>query len=198
MIPSRLILTMTAALFLATACAHSGGYVWADRFPNRTANDTAIHVGDLVRVTVLRQEQLPVTTRVRPDGRIPFALVTDVEIAGSTPAAAATRIQAALEGFVVSPQVLVGVEERAAERVAVLGQVTKPGMFELDSSQGVLHALAMAGGLTELADEEKIFVIRTERGMTTRVRFSLDMLRRGEGSAQRFSFQPGDVLMVEE
>jgi polysaccharide export outer membrane protein len=192
----RTALVMT--LLFAWSCTHSGPYVWANRIPSRSAKETLIQVGDLVRVTVLRQEQLNVTTRVRPDGRIPLALVSDVEVAGVTPQGAADRIQVALVGFVVEPQVMVGVEERAPTRVAVLGQVTRPGMFDLDASQGVLHALSMAGGLTDLADDEQIFVLRTERDRTVRVRFTLEMLRRGEGSGQRFGFQPGDVLMVEQ
>ncbi len=191
-------LTLATAILALTSCVLTGPYVWADRFPNRTANDAIIHVGDMVRVTVLRQEQLSITTRVRPDGRIPMALVTDVEVAGTTPSLAAARIQQALEGFVVSPQVLVGLEERAPVRIAVLGQVAKPGMFDLDASQGVLHALAMAGDVTEFASDDRIFVLRTTNGKTVRIRFSLEMLRRGEGAGQRFSFQPGDVLMVEE
>lgn len=185
-------------LLVCWSCAHAGGYVWGDRFPDRSSSDAIIRVGDLVRVAVSNQDQLSTSTRVRPDGRIPIPLINDVEVAGVTPSAAALRIQAALEGFVVAPEVRVGVEERAATRVAVLGQVVRPGMFELESSHGVLHALALAGGLTELADDERIYVLRSDRKGTVRIRFSMDMLRRGEGSGKRFSFEPGDVVMVDE
>jgi len=188
------------ALLLSTAgCAHggTGPYVWANTLPDRNANDAVIRTGDLVRVSVARQEQLSVTTRVRADGRIAIPLLSDVEIAGNTPNEAAARIQDALHGFVVDPEVVVGVEERVPVKVAVLGQVNKPGMYELDVNQGVLHALAYAGGLTETADEERIFVLRHDGARMLRVRFSVALLTRGEGVGHRFSFQPGDVVMVE-
>ncbi|MBI5493979.1 MAG: polysaccharide biosynthesis/export family protein [Deltaproteobacteria bacterium] len=187
-----------ALVLLACACAHGGSFVWADRVPDRRVDEMVIRHGDLVRVTVAQQDQLGVTARVRPDGRITMPLLTDVEVAGLTPPAAAARIQAALEGFVVSPRVTVGVEERAPVRVAVLGAVTRPGMYDLDGSQGVLHALASAGGLTELADDGGIFVLRPNGSQMQRVRFSLALLTRGEGVGHRFAFQPGDVVLVEE
>ena len=50
------------------------------------------------------------------------------------------------------PQVMVRVEAYATQNASVMGQVVKPGIYELDTARQVVEVLAMAGGLTDLAD----------------------------------------------
>ena len=92
--------------------------------------------------------------------RCRFPFVDDVEAAGSTPTDLAARIQARLKDFIVNPVVTVVLEESRPLLVSVLGEVAKPGSYQLDAGSGVLQALAMAAGMTPFADRDRIMVIR--------------------------------------
>lgn len=194
---SRRVAAALAAVVVG-GCTHAGAYTWADDGPQPGAEGAVIRAGDLVRVDVAQQEALSRSARVRPDGRIALPLVTEVDVAGLTPPAAAARIRGALDGYVVDAGVTVGVEERAPVRVAVMGRVARPGMYELDPSLGVLHALALAGGPTDEADDDGIYVLRRGPGGSARYRFALGRLQRGEGRGSLFTLAPGDAVIVEE
>ena len=63
--------------------------------------------------------------------------------------------------------------------------------------RGVIPALAAAGWLTEFADRDKIFVIRSEAGATQRVRFRARELTAAEPHATGFRLKDGDVVVVD-
>jgi polysaccharide export outer membrane protein len=79
--------------------------------------------------------------------------------------------------------------------VSVVGEVRNAGAFNVDPGSSVLHALASAGGLSDYADADGIFVLRKD--MPKRVRFRFQDLRDGEKRAMQFALQAGDVIVVE-
>jgi polysaccharide export outer membrane protein len=66
----------------------------------------------------------------------------------------------------------------------------------MDGSGGVAQALAAAGGLTDYANRDRIFVVRSS-GNPSRVRFTFNDLASGEATATRFTLRKGDVVVVE-
>jgi polysaccharide export outer membrane protein len=71
-----------------------------------------------------------------------------------TPAQAAEEIEHRLRaaGVMLHPEVTVRVEAYATQNASVMGQVQKPGSYEIDTGRKVVEVLAMAGGLTDVAD----------------------------------------------
>ena len=71
------------------------------------------------------------------------------------------------------------------------GYVISPG--------DVLQALAASGGLTDFAHRDGLFVLRKIAGQPAprRLRFTFEVLARGEGPAARFTLLPGDVVVAE-
>jgi polysaccharide export outer membrane protein len=71
-----------------------------------------------------------------------------------TPEQAAGQIEHRLvaAGVMLHPQVTVRVEAYATQNASVMGQVQKPGIYEIDTARKVVEVLALAGGLTDLAD----------------------------------------------
>jgi polysaccharide export outer membrane protein len=59
----------------------------------------------------------------------------------------------------------------------------------------VLQSLAAAGGFTEYADRDAIYVVRG--AASPRIRFTFSALVRGEGRAAAFRLRAGDVVVVE-
>jgi polysaccharide export outer membrane protein len=196
----------TAALITALSlpgCGYAGPYVWVDDASRAELGDAAgrdyvIAGGDLLAVRVYNQEALSIRGRVRPDGRIAVPLAGEVEALGRRPADLARELEARLKSFVVAPAVVVAVEEVQPIRISVIGEVAHPGVFTLDADAGVLQALAMAGGATEYADRERIFVIRRVHAKApVRIRFSYARLLGGSARAAAFVLAPGDVVAVE-
>ena len=79
--------------------------------------------------------------------------------------------------------------------ISVIGQVKKPGLvkFPLDGRLDIFRAIAMAGGVTELANEKKIIVNRHGEGSKT---YSLPKLR--ENKSQPLWLFPNDEIKVTE
>lgn len=116
---------------------------------------------DVLEITVWKNQDLTKTTAIRPDGLISLPIIGDVQAAGLTANELAQRIAERLRQFVASnPAVSVSVKELNSYSVYVMGEVAKPGKFQLKSYVTVLQAISMAGGFTEYAKKSKIQVVR--------------------------------------
>jgi hypothetical protein len=62
---------------------------------------------------------------------------------------------------------------------------------------GVLAAIAGAGGTTEYAAKDRIFLLRAAHGRSSRLRFTYERLTRGVQPDAAFALRPGDVVVVE-
>jgi polysaccharide biosynthesis/export protein len=110
--------------------------------------------GDLINVSVFQNQDFNGDRRVSENGEITFPLIGAVSIGNLTVSEAENAIATRLsEGkFVVSPQVtIVPVEMRSAQ-ISVIGLVSKPGRYILESRNTRLtDALSMAGGIVQSA-----------------------------------------------
>jgi len=195
----RIRASLLILALVSLACASPGRYVWVDDYADTDRDARTpllIAVGDVLQVKVFNQEQLSTKTRVREDGKISIPLVNDVTAAGLTPVALAGELQERLKDYVKSPLVTVSIEETRPPTVYVTGEVTKPGVYPLEPPGSVLAALANAGGLTQFASTNRIFVLR-QKPVETRIRFTYDALTHMAGKAASFRLRPGDVIVVE-
>lgn len=130
-----------AALSLTTV-----GWAQTDSLP--------IGPGDQVHVLVFDVPELEEHARVLDDGEFPLILGGKVKLAGLLPDQAAALIeQALLEGnYVQHPHVHVTVDGYASKSVSIIGQVKLPGNYMISTPRPILDVLAIAGGLTDLAN----------------------------------------------
>lgn len=193
----RLGIVPLVVLALASACSHTREFVWVDDFkaPQTKPLPVLVAPGDLLQVRVFNQDQLGSRTRVREDGKITLPLVNDVDAAGLTPRALAVEIERRLKDLVKNSIVTISIEEKKPTTVLVVGEVVKPGAYSIDEMTGVLHALVSAGGLTQDASDDKIFVVR--RGVPARIRFRYEDLLAPSGKAKTFRLEVDDVVVVE-
>jgi polysaccharide export outer membrane protein len=83
-------------------------------------------------------------------------------------------------------------------KVTVLGEVSRPGTFELKDRLTVLEAIAMAGGFTDVASINSTRIIRAEEGSKKVIRIKVtDITRRGQREKDIELF-PGDIIYVPE
>ena len=148
---------------------------------------------DVVEVVVFGNAEVSRTVIVRPDGMISLPLIGEVLAAGLTPDLLRQRLTAAFAAFIREPRVAVIVREFRRIRVSVLGQVTRPGVYDLPQGAAILDALAAAGGLSP---DSGLGQSRLIRGQAPPQSIELDqLLLQGELSFN-LALESGDVLIV--
>jgi polysaccharide export outer membrane protein len=187
--------------FALTACRHDPGvFIAVDDFAAQVATDAeyVIRPGDVLNVRVFQQDNMSARARVRGDGKISLPFLNDVTAAGFSPVVLGAQLQTRLKDFINNPVVTVSLEEVRQLSVSVLGEVPRPGIYNLEVGAGVLQALAAAGGFTNFAARE-IFVMRPSRTeeKPQRIRFDYERLQRADGKAASFNLKGGDIVLVE-
>ncbi len=177
------------AIFLAAALL-AGGSSWAQETAAESgdADQTAYRLGpgDSVHIQVFGEADLSRDVRLGEDGRINYAFVGPIELAGQTLLEVEQTIHEALLGdYLVNPQVSVTMAEYRP--FFINGEVKNPGSFAYQPALTVSRAISLAGGLTERASDRKIFLIRDGMGEADRIRVTLDD---GVG--------PGDTITIEQ
>jgi len=112
--------------------------------------------GDVLQVKVLEAPELEQSARVTDAGTLTLILGGSVQVTGLTTAEAALAIERALaEGhYVLTPHVSVTLAQTVTQNVTIMGQVRSPGSYAIGTPRPILDVLALAGGLTELADRK--------------------------------------------
>jgi polysaccharide export outer membrane protein len=191
----------SAAAAAALACrAHAPAVKVEDLSLPAADPEYRIAAGDVIAIRVWGQDSMSNGhARVRDDGKVSIPFLQDVDVAGVTPTELSQRLQGKLKSYVVNPVVTVAVEELRPLRVSILGEVAHPGQYELERGAGVLNALAAAGGLTDFAHRDAIYVVRNvvDNKGPVRIQFRYASLTAGESKAAGFRMRPGDVVVVE-
>ena len=150
---------------------------------------------DVLQVLVWKNDAISKTVPVRPDGMISLPLVNDVKAAGLTTLELRDLLQKKLTEYIPNPEVSVIVSEVHSYVVSVLGEVPKPGRYELKSWTTVLDVIALAGGFSQFADRKRIVVLRQEGRALKRIPFNYNKMVTGEDQ-DNFFVLPGDVVLV--
>ena len=151
---------------------------------------------DVLAVVFWREKDLSTDAAVRPDGMITVPLLNDVHAAGLTPDALRERIQATASKFVEDPSVTVVVKAINSRKVYITGQIGKSGQYPLTGPTTVMQLIALAGGLNEYADNDRILIMRTEAGKQIAKRFNYEDVRKGKNLSQNIELLPGDTVIV--
>ncbi len=126
------------------------------------AAETAYRLGagDRVRVTVFGQEDLSGEFELDGAGRLSLPLIQHVQAAGLTlnelEGAIANKLK---PDFLKNPRV--SVEVLNYRPFYILGEVKKPGSYPYVNGMTVINAVALAGGYTYRAKENKVTIVRT-------------------------------------
>ncbi len=120
--------------------------------------------GDVIQIRVYQEDDLTTVSRIGKDGAITMPLLGSVKVVSNTLEQATVLIRDLLaKDYLVDPQVTLTVTEFAKRRFTVLGQVQRPGTYDMpaDDAVSLLQAVATAGGYTRIANPRKITIQRT-------------------------------------
>lgn len=188
-----------AALVLAlVAGCRSDDVVVGDVIQPQRLMEYIIGPADVLSISILNQDSMDRRVTVRPDGKISFPLINEVNAAGLTPAQLEELMTAELAQFIelLPGELNVTVDEVHSYVVSVLGEVRNPGRFSFQNSATVLDALAEAGGLTEFASADEILILRNQPDGIRRIRFDYkDLLDKRQTNVELIVY-PGDTVLV--
>ncbi len=155
-----------------------------------------IQPNDLLAIFVWKEPNLSGKVTVRPDGRISFPLVQDMQAAGLNPGQLKNKIEESLREYIEVPNVTVVVEAIQSYKVYVTGKVTKPGMIMSEKPISVLQAISMAGGFLEFSNPAETVIIRNTGEDSTLYKFNYPEVIRGRNFSQNMLLRSGDVVVV--
>jgi polysaccharide export outer membrane protein len=160
--------------------------------------DYRLGAGDAIGVQVYQSPDLSVDARVSETGVISYPLVGSVQLGGLTIAEAEKKLADALRtgGFVKAPQVNIVLRQVRGNQVAVLGQVSHPGRFPLETlNTRISDMLAAAGGTTPVGDD--VLIITGQRnGQPFRKVVDIPALFLNDKTDEDILVSSGDTLYV--
>ena len=166
-------------------------------FAEEAANESYnIQPGDVLEVSVWKEDSLLRQVLVRPDGGMSFPLVGDVQAAGKTVEELRAVVTERLTKYIPDPVVTVSTQQLNGNKVYVIGKVAHPGEFVANRYIDVVQALSVAGGMTPYAAANKIKVLRREDGELTAIPFRYGDIEKGENLDQNIVLKSGDVVLV--
>jgi polysaccharide export outer membrane protein len=189
----RLLLLLVA---LGPACYDTRPRVTTGGTQGRPSEDR-IGIDDVFDVRVYGEPELSGIYRVANDGTIDYPLAGRLVVLGLRSGEIQQLLVAQLKnGFLKNPQITVTVKERNSQKIAVFGQVAKPGQVGYYPNMTIVDAIASAGGFTGIAAKNSVNLRREVSGkIETHVYPVADI---AEGRSQNVMVLPGDVLVVDE
>ena len=184
------------AIALTLAVASISSTLGQEQHPAPAGEEYVLGVEDKLSVSVWKEPDLSKTVTVRPDGKITFPLVGDVQASGRTARQLTDDLAKALTRFIKEPVVTVVVEEINNFKVFVLGEVTTQGALTLRRRTRLVEAIALAGGMTQYADKSNVLLMRFEDGKEIRTRIDYRKVVSGERPESNVYLKPGDTVIV--
>jgi polysaccharide export outer membrane protein len=151
---------------------------------------------DALEISVWKEPELTKQLIVRPDGKITYPLIGEVQAAGKTVKQLQEEILKRLEKFVTDAHVTVILLKAQNYKIYVTGKVMRPGDFLTGKPVNVMQAISMAGGLTPFASPGSIMVLRTVGGKEEVYPFNYKEVAKGQFLEQNRTLLPGDVVVV--
>lgn len=151
-----------------------------------------IGCGDVLELSVWRESDMQKQVVVRPDGKVSFPLVGDIDAAGKTVAQLKSDIEAALEKYVPDAVASVAVVSANSMLVSVQGRVSRPGRYPITGTTTFLDVMAQAGGPTPFANTCKVKLERAGEWRTVDYKRTV----RGAPDHEDFVMLRGDVIYV--
>jgi polysaccharide export outer membrane protein len=151
--------------------------------------------GDLIEVSVYGAPDYIKDVRVDSTGEITLPLAGTVKVDGLTPAQAEALIAKRLSdgNFFNDPRVSVLEKEFSSQGISILGEVQKPGVYQMHGPRKLYDALSTAGGTTPRAGNTVSLLPRSDSQKAEVVTLSYD----GKASSQSNIYvYPGDTIVV--
>lgn len=161
-------------------------------------NSYRLNPGDMIEISIWKEDNLNRKVIVLPDGMISYPLVGHVMAAGKTPKELEDELVLRLKNgkYFSSPTLNVSVTETSGNQMFVIGEVKNAGAFVLRQQLDVMQALSLAGGLTKFADRGDIVILRRIGGKQQVYTLNYDGVASGRKANSNILLRKGDTVVV--
>lgn len=186
---------LVVCVLLASLCGSAAGAPSkTPTVPIPTTDTYVLGPGDAIEISVFGEGDLSRTVTIKPDGTVALPLLNEVRAAGKTTAQLESDLTKLYSKYLKNPTISVVVRDFRVDHVYLLGQVVKPGDYQLRPHNGIFEILASAGGTTGRADLARAVIIR---GKTQTI--NVDLLEAvAKNKTPDANLQAGDILFIPE
>ena len=141
-------------------------------------------VGDTINIKVFGEKDLSMAIRIDESNTVSYPFIGDIHLTGKSAGEVEKIISEGLRGdYLIEPEVSVSIAEY--RKFFINGEVSAPGGYQFEPGLTVKKAIAMAGGFTERASQDKVLL---ERVVGQKVKSNkVDLSEK---------LYPGDILTV--
>lgn len=161
-----------------------------------SADEYVLQPGDVISINVVEHPEFSGRHKIRPDGRINYPVIGEIDVATLSPAQLVKIMQGKLSSYVNNPVVSVSIEAYYANKIFIIGAVHRAGEYEIYEPIDMMKALAMCGGL-KYSKVRFIKIIRNDGSVIT-----ANMREIWEASSKydnnKYLLYPGDTMYIPE
>jgi polysaccharide export outer membrane protein len=159
-------------------------------------SDYKISQQDILQIAVFQVNDLNSAVQVNQDGTVALPLIGKVQVAGRTTYEAEQIIAAKLrQKYLQSPQVSVSIKTYG-KRITISGEVKSPKVLGDDGGTTLSQAIANAGGVSDLANAQRVHIARSKDQHVQDEIFNLDDIQAGKVTDPLL--KGGDIVVVEQ
>ena len=150
--------------------------------------------GDVLLIQLLGQEDLIDSYQLKRDGSINLPDIGQINLAGLSLGEASELIKLKVNQAYIGTDAFISLENIRDVSVLLAGDVFNPGVYTLNGSSNMLHALNVAGGISAYGSYRSIKLIRDEKIIETLDIY--DILNDGKSTSKN-RLRSGDVIFVD-
>jgi polysaccharide biosynthesis/export protein len=161
------------------------------------ADEYILKPGDVISVSVVEHAEFSGRHKIRPDGRINYPVIGELDVASLSCAQLVKIMQGKLAPYVNNPVVSVAIEAYYANKIFIIGDINRAGEFEIYEPIEVIKAVAMCGGLKN-QNAKTAKIIRSDGTVISVNMRELLSGRMSKRETEKYLLYPGDTMYVPE
>lgn len=158
------------------------------------AEEYILQPGDVISISVVEHPEFSGRHKIRPDGRINYPVIGEIDVASLTCAQLVKIMQGKLSSYVNNPVVAISIEDYYSNKIYIIGDVRAAGQYQIYEPIDIIKAIAMCGGV----NNPKIKVVKIIRADGTVVNVDTKSIWGTEGKrdTKKYVLYPGDTMYV--
>jgi len=162
----------------------------------KQSEDYWLYPNDVIEISVYQEPDLTKSCTVSQEGTINYPLLGTIYVKGITAKDLEEKITMLLAAdYMVEPYVSVVIKDHAD--YSIIGQVTKPGSYELVPGLTITEAIAQAGSFSIDADPTNVKLIRHNKaGEKDKIIVDVEQILNTENKEMDLYLQPQDMIIV--
>ncbi len=193
----QVFIVLTSLMMFASATLAESTQTKVKQALSLGSTEYLVQPGDVLRISVWKEQDLQSDVLIQPDGRFAFPLIGKVDARGKSAGQLTRELEKKISRFIADASVTVMVAQALGNKVFVIGQVKRPGEFMMTRNTDVLQSLSMAGGLAPFAKSSHIRIIRRrDSGEQVAFKFDYNDVMHGKKLKQNIVLRGGDVIIV--